>query len=490
MKPLKMRTQIFGLVSLTIILQFYALSLKAQENPAKQGPWSLQECIDYGIQNNLEVQRNQLTIRSQENTLMQSKVERAPRVNAFANQAFNWGRSIDPFTNDFVNQRVNSNNFSLQADVTIFDGFRNANRIKQNQINVESSRLDMEQSRNNASLNIALSYLQVLQNKELLKVAEQQVASTQLQLDRTQKLFDAGAVAENDVIDLKSQLANDQLAVINAQNQIDIAKVQLQQSMNLPVDSNFDVIEVDINQVGVTGLNETPQQVYEAAENSQPNIRSADLAIESSSYAVDLAKANFYPTLTLSGSVFTGYSSATRRFETSQSFQTQVVGQVEGTGENVISTFPVTNAVPTSYPFLDQLGDNLRQQVALSLTIPIFNRYQNRTQVENSIITQKTSEINARNVRQQLRQTIEQAYVDARSALNTFEARQKQVEALELSFDITEKRYNAGAANIVDYNLARINRDNARSDLIRAKYDYLFRQKVLDFYMGKPLDIK
>ncbi|MDX2303902.1 MAG: TolC family protein [Microscillaceae bacterium] len=482
LKPL-FKKSLFGL----ICLLFISWSVSAQDTPSNN-TWSLEQCVQYAIKNNVSVMQSDLQVQVSENNYLQSKVSRYPDLNAGANQNFNWGRSIDPFTNQFVNQRISSNNFSLNSSLTLFDGFSISNTIKRNQIDVEVDRLTAQQSRNDVSLNVALGYLNILLNKELLSVAEQNVLSTQAQLDRTQKLFDAGAVAENDVIDLKATLSNNELAVVNAKNQLQISYVTLQQLMNLPVTLNFEVREVSIEALDVINFSETADQIYQTALTNQPNIRSAERNEESAAYSIDIAKSGSYPTLTLSGSIFTGYSSATTR-DGSEFFNfVDTVGFVDGN-----TSVPVTSersfALPEKAPFFDQLGDNFRQQISLSLNIPIFNRWQVKNQVNNAVINKKSAELSTQNLKNQLRQTIEQAYVDAQSALNTYQARQKQVEALELSYETTEKRYNAGAANVVDFNLARINRDNARSDAVRAKYDYLFRKKVLDFYLGRDLSI-
>ncbi len=473
------------------VLLLFATShkLQAQDRPAGD-VWSLQGCIDYAIKQNITIQQSDLQIQIDENNYLQSKINRYPDLNGFANQQFSSGRSIDPFSNQFVNRTINSNNFSLSSSITIFDGFRISNTIKRNQINVNLSRLSAEQARYDVSLNIALAYLNILLNQELLAVAQQNVISTQTQLERTQKLFDAGAVAENNLIDLKATLANNELAVVNAENSIMISSLNLQQLMNLEVSPNFQVEPVNVDALEVTDFAESSQQIYQTAEGFLPNIRQAELAIERDDYNIEIAKSGRYPTLSANASVFTGYSSAgaTRFTRVLTGSETQEIGFLTGDPNVTVSSlFPVSSLVESPYTFFPQLGDNIRQQVGFSLSIPIFNRWQVKNQINNAGIGKKITELSARNARIQLRQTIEQAYVDAKSALNTYRARERQVEALTLTYDNTKIRYEAGAANVVDFNLAKITLDNAKSDLVRAKYDYLFREKVLDFYQNKPL---
>lgn len=485
-----MKNRLFSSLFIVFLLLLAAAHCtQAQEKPTG-GVWTLEECIKYAIKNNVTVMQTDLQIESTNNNLIQSKASRYPNVNLNASQNLNFGRSIDPFTNQFVNQRVNSNNFSLNASMNVFNGFQTQNTIKQNQVLLERNQLDSKQSRNNVALNVALGYLNILQNKELLIVAEKNIESTKIQLDRTQKLFDAGASAEIDVINVKSTLAGNELALVNAQNQLAIAKINLQQNMNIIADENFDIQTVSIESLNVNEVAETTAQIYGIAESTQPNIKSADLSIKSSAYSIDIAKGNRLPSLTLNATLFSGYSSATTKPSFEPIFVTDTVGFLNNDRSlPVIKEYPSVIGTKTDYGFASQVNDNFRQQFSFNLSIPIFNGWQVKNQIANATINKRNAELTALNTRNQLRQTIEQAYIDAKNAFNTYQAREKQLDALEITFNTTEKRYEAGASNVVDFNLARVNRDNARSDLVRAKYDYLFRKKVLDFYMDKPLSI-
>jgi outer membrane protein len=458
---------------------------QAQDKPA-DGVWSLEECIKYAIKNNVTVMQNEIQVDAAISNLQQSRASRYPNVNASASQGFNFGRSVDPGSNDFVNQTVSTNNFGLQASVNLFNGRQIHNTIKQNQVNLQINQLNVKQIRNTTALLVATNYLNVLLNKELLNVAEKNVASTKEQLERTEKLFNAGSIAENDVINLRATLANNELAVVNARNQLDIARANIQQAMNYPIAGDFEIEDVPIESLTVNAIESTTSQIYSIAEKTQYNIQSADKNIESFDYGIDIAKAGRYPTLTLTGSLFSFYSSALKKAELTGNFNRRLFGYSDAEGSQPFFLFfPETN--PINYPFRNQLDDNFRQQVSLNLNIPIFNGWQVRNQIARSTINKRNAELQAQTARNQLRIDIENAYVTAKSAYNTYEARIKQLEAQELAFITNEKRYNAGAANVVDFNIARINRDNARSDLVRAKYDYLFRKKVLDFYEDKPL---
>ncbi len=461
--------------------------LKAQDKPAS-GVWSLRSCVDYAKKNNFTIQQNSIQSEISENTLYQSRLSRLPSVNAGASQTIAWGRSVDPFTNAFVTQRVSSNNFSLNANVTIFNGFQTRNTIQRNNIDMNVNKLNTTQSENTVALNVALAYLAVVQNQELVAVAEKNLLSTQNQLERTQKLFEAGSIPEADVINLKATLANNEANLITAQNQITVSKVNLQQQMNLPIETGFEVEKIAVDNVVVEKITESPQEVYKLAEQSQPNIKSADLTIESRTKSIEIAKAGRYPTLTASATILSGYSSASSKFNLTPIQFTQTVGYVNGDrNQPVVNTFNDFIRSPAGYSFKDQVQDNFRQQIGFNLNIPIFNAGQVKTNIANSVLNKKVAEVQAKNIRNQLRQTIEQSYIDALNAYNTYQARQKQAEAQELAFNVLEKRYQAGASNLVDLNVSRNTRDNARVELVRAKYDYVFRKKVLDFYQNKPI---
>lgn len=461
-------------------------SSKAQDNKPTGGVWSLEDCIQYGTKNSINVQQADIQMQLSNANLQQSKFARYPNLNANASQALNWGRSIDPFSNTFVTQQVNSNNFSVSSSVTLFNGYRLQNTIRQNINSVEVNRLNIEQAKQTLALNIAVAYLNVLQNQELLRTTQTNILSTQAQLERTQKLFDAGAVAEIDVINLKSTIATNQLAITNAQNALTSAKVLLQQQMNYPIEGDFQVKTVNVDNLTVNDLVETPTQIYQTAEGSQASVKSADQTVKGNDIGIELAKSGLYPTLTLNGVLFSGYSSATSKFSPTGEINQRPIGLVNNDPNQVVYVpDPKIDKVP--YQFFPQVGDNFRQQISLQLNIPIFNGKQARTQIGNAVLTKKNSELQAKQVRQQLRQTIEQAYIDAKNAYQTYQTRQEQVKALVNSFEVTDKRYQAGASNVVDYNLAKNNVENAKIDLVRSKYEYLFRKKVLDFYMNKPL---
>ncbi|WP_051295886.1 TolC family protein [Eisenibacter elegans] len=457
---------------------------------AQGGPWTLDQCVDYAYENNLSIRQSLLEVRNSQNTYTQSQWERGPALDANISQGWSFGRTVDPFSNQFVSQSFNFNNSSLVLSWTIFAGGQIRHNIQQNNYSLTASQLNVEQVKYDVALNVATAYLNVLLNQELLNVAIKQREATQEQLDRTQKLFNAGSVAINQVVDLQAQLANDELNIVNAENQVLLSKLNLMQVMNLPAADDFDLAITTLPDIGRAEIYpQAPAEIYVSAEQTWAGIKRTEMSIRSSEASVEAAQGRRYPTLSFSANLSSGYSSARTLFDQSISSQTQIIGVVDGTGQTVSTTVPVVDRVPRDYPFLQQYGDNFGQGFSFNLRIPIFNRRQISTGIQNSKLQVERNRLEAQNVRVQLRQNIEQSYNDARAATISYNAQRQQLEALQLAFETTERRFNAGAASAVDFNIAKINRDRAEADLVRAKYNHIFRQKVLDYYQNKPITL-
>ncbi len=467
---------------------FITTSASAQEK------WTIQKCVDYANENNLALKINNLTIKSNESTLKQSEMSRLPNLNGSMGQGWNYGFSVNPATNQIVNTQVWSNNYGLNSSVTLFNGGNITNTIKQNANNVEVSKQDYERAKNDLILNVLNSYLQIVLNKELISVAKVQLQNTQEQLDRTLKLIEGGRLAEVNKYDLISQKANDELRIVTAENNLSIAELRLKQLLQLQVDEPF---AIDIPQfadpdenIALTSVAET----YSTAEGTQPMIKVADLQVKSAIYGIDIAKANYYPTLSLNGNANTRFSSASTRIPTTFAPITDIVptrsfvGQVIPTDpEKFIYTQFTRSTGFEDGSYLSLLEQNLGYAVSLNLQIPIFNRYQVKNAVGQATIQHQRTTLQAQQTRNQLRQTIEQSYIDAKAAAKSFAANKIRANALTESTKAAEQRFNLGAINIVEYTLSKNNLAIAQTDMVRTKYEYLFRLKVLDFYMGREL---
>jgi outer membrane protein len=450
---------------------------------------SLQECVDIALENNLTVKRGNLTLENARIDRTQARFNQLPNLNLNANSGYNWGRSIDPTTNDFINQQIQFTGFSGSSNVVLFNGLRLANSVKQSGLNLESAELDLENAKNNVIINIATFYLNVIFNRELVQNAEFQLKSSQEQLERTKKLVKSGALPLTNELELVSQVATNDVNLINAQNNLDLALLTLKQAMLIPASENIDIVIPQI-EPDDADLDFTSQEVYEEAVNFMPEIKSAKLGLESAQVGVKIAQAGALPTLSLGGSFSTNYSDAFVRavYGDDVTYVDQTVF-IDGATTPVTVSFP--QVIPTfeDVPFSDQVNENLSRSLGLNLSIPVFNRFNVKNNVQRSKIQLQQAEITSQERQNTLRQQIESAYNDAQAALKTYQASDKQVKALEETFRAIENQYNLGAANFTDYQVASNNMYRAKSDFVRAKYDFIFKQKILDFYRGNTLTI-
>jgi len=458
-----------------------------------QTQYSLRQCIDIALQNNLQIKQGQVNIQSSELQLKQAKLNRYPTANLSASQALNAGYSINNTTNSFVNQQVSSNNFQAAAGLLLFNGFALQNVVKQRNLGLQSSEQNLLAIRNTVSITVVQNYLNVLTYQEQLDIAVRQVETSRGQLARTEKLVNAGTLAEAELYTLRAQVANDELAVVNAQNNLDLAKLALLQAMNLPngtpAPGTITVERYQFEDPTVEVYPASAQQVFEVALQVMPDVKAADLQVQSNAMGVQAAKSRLYPILSLNGSLTSLYSSLglrTSTYSLADPAPTSAYILMNGTQYPVydVKTVEVSSV---NYSFGRQLRSNLNRYVGATLQIPIFNNLQNRNLITSAIITQKSSEITADNTRLTLRQNIETAYTNMLAAANRYRATLVQVESYAQAFRAAESRFNVGAYNSVDYNIAKTNLDKSRANLVQAKYDYIFRTKILDFYQNKPL---
>ena len=479
---------------LLVLGLFFSLEIMAQENENVK-KWTLPECIDQAWEKNLTLQQSKLAVQDQEVNLKQAKADIYPTLNAGGNYGFNWGRGIDPTTNLFISQRVGFTGFSANTSMTLFSGFQRQNTIKQGVINLDASKQDLEDARNDIALNVASLYLNVIFNKELLNNSLAQLASTRQQLERTKALVEAGSLPISNLLDLQSQLATNEVNVVNAENNLSISFLNLKQALLIPANEPFDIIipDLEVDKDAITGLD--VEEIYRGAIAVQPDVKSADLNVESATKGEDIARGGLYPRVVVNGSLGSNYSDAVDNERDIVEGTVDVIvpiGFVENTNEVVLSEVTRPNVVGTdnNYSVTEQFDDNLNQQLSVAVNVPIFNGLATRSSIQRSKIQKHRAEINARQVRQTLRQTIEQAYYDAVAASKNYDAALRQVESLEESFRVATQQYDLGVINFVDYQVAENNLFQAKSDLVRNKYDFIFRTKILDFYQGKPLNFE
>lgn len=452
-----------------------------------QEAWDLEKCITYALDNNLSIKQSELTTKVAAENVTSNKGQMLPNVNAFASNTYNFGQTIDPFTNQFASQRVRSNALGVSANLNLFNGFQNKYNLEQSQYNLEAQRYNLDKTRNDISLAIAAAYLQILFNLEMSDAARNQVLLTQKQLERTSKLVNAGTVPKGSLYDVEAQLANEELNLTQANNNLDLSYLQLVQLLQLESTEGFKIVEPEINITEDEEVQARPGQVFDKALNVLPELKSAENTMLGAESRLKSAKGNYYPRLSLNASIGSGYSGLNQTVT-----QTEVVDVPIGTtasGEVVSSQYNAPLSFETK-AFGEQLSDNFNQSVGLSLNIPIFNRFQVSTGVSQAQINYENMTLQYEQTKNTVRQTIERAYADAVAALKSYKANLKAVKALNESFSYMEKRYEVGMLNAVDLTDSKTRLTNAESALLRAKYDYVFKLKILDFYQGKAISLK
>ncbi|GAB3531848.1 TolC family protein [Pontibacter brevis] len=477
------------LLVIGLSLSGMAGAMAQQQGGGNDNVWSLEEAVNYAKANNLQVKRSKLNRQFTQADLTQSKFGRLPSINGGSSYNFNYGTYVDPTTSELRSEESRTNNWQLNASVPLFAGFQQVNAIKQNEIELRASEQEVLSAQNDVTLQIINSYLNILFADELIKISQQTKDLTQQQLDRTRILFKAGSVAENAVLDLESQLAADDLELINAKNQRDISRLSLMQVLNLPASEDFSIVVPEIPEPDKDPVLVNSQQVYEVALQTLPAIQGADLRVLSAAKALDIARGAYYPRLSMFASYNTFYSSARDfRFPEEGALQPTPIGftDSEGTNPFIIYT-PTTTFRRETYEYLDQLRDGVGKNFGFSLQVPIFNGLQVRTNVQRAKLQQQDAQINADIARNNLRQTIEQAYVDAVASQRRYASAREQLRAAEKNYSNAQLRLNSGVINTVDFNIIANNYRAAQSNLVQAKYEYFFKLKVLDFYQGEDI---
>lgn len=476
-----------------LILVFLLISDKSFAQKGETRLYALDECIAIALENNLNVKSSRLNLESSEIDLFQSKMDRLPNLNLNGGYGINWGRSIDPTTNDFINQQIKFSSLSGQSSLTLFNGLQLTNSIKRDRLNYSASQNDLERTSNEVAINVTTIYLDVIFNKELLQNAQSQMDVTQKQLDQTIKLVEAGSLPITNRLQLEAQLAGDEVRVVNSENSLNLSRLNLKQALQISSDQDFDIVVPTIEINALEEILGSSDEIYNEALVLQPEIRSAELQVESSLVNMRVVKGSLYPMLTLDGTIRTNFSDAANRQRslldgtTNREVEIGFLASDPTQGVNAFLDLPNIIDVDPDFTFREQFDENLSKSLSLNLQIPVFNRWRTRNSMQKAVIANKQAEINAEQVRNQLRQNIETAHNNAAAALKSFQANDRQVQALERTFENVENRYNLGVANFVDFQVARSNLVQAKSDLTRAKYDYVFRIEILDFYQGKPL---
>jgi outer membrane protein len=448
--------------------------------------WTLEDCINYAIENNLDINKQLLNVESNKDALLQSGLNMLPNLNANGTNVWNYGQTIDQYTNEFATTTVRSNNFYIGSSVTIYGGLQKLNTFKERKINLLASQYDLDVIKNNISLSVAGFYLDILFNLELLDVANEQLRITTAEVERIQKKVDAGSSAKGDLLNIQAQKATEKLNVVDMENRLYISNLSLQQLIDLPVTRDFRVEKPALKLVKAPSDTVTAELIYIYALKARPEIKSAELRVESAKKRLAIARGYIQPTLTLSGSWGTGYSGISKQYDPTDTVWTPV--GITQTSKDLV-LMPKVNYTSQVKSFGDQLQENSNQSVGFYLNIPIFNGWQGRTAINNAKIQMSQAELDLGITNRDLRKLIEQSYADAVSALQKFNASLEKVNAQSEAFKYAQQKFDVGVMTSFDYNNSKKDLTKAESELLQAKYDFIFKTTILDFYAGNPIRI-
>ncbi|WP_246296659.1 TolC family protein [Winogradskyella vidalii] len=443
--------------------------------------YTLDDCIAIALEHNLDLKSTNLLANSAKVNYQQSKADILPSLNGSFNLGVNDGRSIDPFTNAYINQELTFSNIGLSLDMTIFNGFRLLNAAKQNRLNQKASDLEIEAAQQDLILNVTLAYLQVLNAKDVLELAKSRLETTKQQLKIQQDFYDNESGNPADYADILGQLASDETSVLMAESSLNNAKLSLQQLMNLKEDIHLatDVLLLDFNNYEVS-----VNTVFEDAIRNLATFKAKELRIEAAKKGVRVAKSQFTPEISLFGGLNTNYSSAAELFTATGSSFVETGDFVTVDAEDLPIMTEQTNYASEGIDYTDQLDNNLNTVVGVQVNVPLFNGFRAKNNVALEKIKVEESIIELERTHVDIKNAIAQVYFDMEAAYKRHKSLEKQVEAYEESYRINDIRFKNGVSNFLNYIISKNNLDNAKVNLANAKYDYLLRVKVLDYYRG------
>ena len=419
-----------------------------------QEPWSLEQCVEYALQNNLQVKQQELSAKLSENIYKSSKQNLLPTL------GFSGSHSYSKYILADTSYWIQGNNLSLSTSVTLFDGLQNVNSIKKSNFDLKASYANIEKIKNDIALAVASSYLQILYQLELVEVSKKQLNLTQMQVERTKKLYEAGSIPEGTLLEVEALQASDELQLVNALNQLDIAYLNLTQLLEIKNPEGFGIQKPILPEVDSTTLVLSAREIFSNAEMRMPQIIGSQLNVNSAEVGLIVAKGMYMPQLSLSAEI--------------------------GTRANkVLTESPLFN----KKSFENQLNDNANVSAMLTLSIPIFSKGTIKREVNNAIISLDRARLNLETEKNTLYKDIQQATADAVASQKRQKAAYKNKVANEESLRYSENKFNVGLITAFDYTTARNKYSKAENDLLQAKYEFLFKLKILDFYKGIPLKL-
>lgn len=437
-------------------ITFVTIAVLSAGSAMAQKQWNLKQCIEYAIEHNLTIKQQEAAKDESAVDLNTAKWSRLPDLNGSASHSFNFGRSLQM---DNTYQQLNTQNtgLNLSTSIPLFTGMQIPNQIALSKLNLKAAVEDLNKAKEDISIQVTSAYLQVLFNEELAKVAHEQVTLSEEMLKQKTAFFKVGKASEAELYEAKSRAAQDQLSAVQTDNEYRLALLDLSQLLELPTPEGFGIVSPSIDEDKDFSILTSPADIYSEALLIKPSIKAAQYRVEGAQKSIRIAQSGYYPQLSLGAGIATSYYN--------------VSGRENGN-------------------FGSQLRDNFSQYIGLSLNIPIFNRFSTRNQVRKARIQQTTLNWQLEDAKKALYKEIQQAYYNAVNAESKFESSRTADEAAKASFNLMKEKYANGKATSTEFNEARTNWLKAVSDRIQAKYDYLFRTKILDFYKGVPLTLE
>lgn len=425
---------------------------------AQQKKWTLEECVTYAVENNLTIAQYELDLENAKIDKSDAKGDFLPNLNGQVSTSGSRGLILDPTTNSLTTGTIYSASGNLTSGMTLFDGLRNIHRLNRAKLNAIANQYRLDDLVDDIRLNVANSYLQILSNKETLKTFRAQYAVTEQDLKRTAELVESGVSPRGDLLEIEATAANLEQQIVNTQNNVIISRINLAQLLQLTDYENFDIADEEFDVPPAEILNNSPKEIYEKALTFRNDVQFSETNVDLARKDLEIARGALYPTLAAFLNYNTRYSDQTRD---------PITGEKIG--------------------FKDQIWLNDGVSYGAQLNIPIFNGWSVRNNIKRSQIDVAMAELQLQQTRLDLESNINQAYVDVSSSAKTYEAAQKTLEARRLAFDYSKERFEVGLMNAFDFSQAQSRVEDASAEVIRAKYDYIFRIKVLEFYFGLPI---
>ena len=468
---------------IVIFLLLMGFQLSAQSKK-----WTLEECVDYAIKNNISVKQSELDLKNATINKTDAVGAFLPSINGSASHSWNIGLNQNITTGLLENQTTQFTSAGLNVGIDIYNGLRNQLQLRKSNLQIIASQYQLTKMQEDIALNVANAYLQILFNKENLKVQLQQKEYDLKQLERIQELVDGGVVPNGDLLDIKATVASDTQRVIAAQNALLISKLSLAQLLRLEDFENFDIDENQIPALNSEILLQSSQDIMQKAKETRTELKIAQSSVEIAEKDVAIARGVYQPTISgfYSFSTRAAYRDRIIGFQPNTDNPTSIIGYVDGTNQAVLQpNFSPVLGKPE--PILDQFDKNKGQNFGLQLLVPIFNGFASRNNVQRSKVALERAKLNLGQQELDIERIVFTAYTDANSAKESFEAAEKTLGARRLSFEYAKARYEVGLINVFDFNQAQTLLVNAQSEVLRTKYDYIFRTKILEFYFGIPL---